>query len=148
MKTPPIKKINRLFATIAGVATAAILFTIAGSLKLLYPDFSRLSLAFVIIIAPLIIEALGAAGLIAHWFDRWILRPGKVINILQWIAGFLGVAGIFDIVMRMTRRAEWMVSGPLPFAVDTILILLFVLWLMVSYYINKDAKERKVCQFC
>lgn len=146
MKTP--KKINRLFATIAGVATTATLFAIAGSFKFLYPDWAKLSLAFLIVVAPLALEALGAFGLIVHWFDMRALRPGRVIGILQWIAGFLGIAAIFDGVMRLTRRAAWMVSGPIPLSIDVILILLFVLWMVVSYYINKDVKERKVCQFC
>lgn len=142
------QKINYLFAAIAGVATAATLFGIAGSFKFLYPDFSRIGLAFLVVIGPLALEAVGAAGLIFHWFDTWVFRPGKVINILQWIAGLLGIAAIFDGVMRLTRRAAWMISGPIPLAVDAILVLLFVLWMVVSYYINKDAKERKVCQFC
>lgn len=142
------QKINYLFATIAGVATAATLFSIALSLRFLYPDFEKLGLAFLVVTAPLILEAIGAAGLIFHWFDTWVFRPGRVINILQWIAGLLGIAAIFDGVMRLTRRATWMLSGPLPLTVDAILILLFILWMVVSYYINKDAKERKVCQFC
>lgn len=148
MKNLPKQKINHLFAAIAGIATAATLFGIVGSIKFLYPDFARIGLAFLIVIMPLTFEAIGAIGLTFHWFDTWVLRPGRVINILQWIAGFLGIAAIFDGVMRLTRRAAWMVSGPIPLAVDAILVLLFVLWMVVSYYINKDTKERKICQFC
>lgn len=143
---PKIFKV--LFSLIGGISFAAALVILAGAIRVYVPDWQKIGWAAVVVVFPLLVESFGAIGLVGNWFFRHRMRPGKVVNFLQWIAGIFGIAAIFDLVMRITRKSAWMVSGTEAFAVDAIFIVLFALWLVVSHYINKDVKERKVCQFC
>lgn len=140
------QKIKSVFWIIAGVAIAGVSYSTIF-LRLLFPDIKQMLMISGFVIFPLLIEGTGAVGLARNWFNSPIIRPGRVVNILQWVAGILGAVAIFDSVIRLLRRSPWMRSTA-TLTLDGILILLFVLWMVASYLINKDAKERKICEFC
>lgn len=147
-KVVPVgQKLSYLFAIIVGVAALATSYVFGSSVEIFSENRTRLILAIFIVVFPLAIESVGTLGLLLHWF-RGIIRPGLVINILQWIAGFFGIAAIFDGIMRLMRKSEWMLSGPTPLVTDAILLILFILWMAVSHIIHKDSKERGVCEYC
>ncbi|MEK7524085.1 MAG: hypothetical protein AAB588_03560 [Patescibacteria group bacterium] len=137
-----------IFSMITGVATAATLFVASNVIKLFSSNPGQLTLAFLMVVLPLILQAVGSAGLLFHWYRAWRIHPGTVVDVLQWFAGFLGAAGIFDGMMRFFRHGAWMAQGPGPLAVDLILVLLFALWIIASYQMNRQMERTGKCDYC
>lgn len=104
-------------------------------------DVEQFVLVSIFVIAPLLIQSLGAVGLARSWFGHWKLQPGKIVNILQWVAGIFGVFGIFDFAMRFIRKSPWMFDSPGTIVADGILVAIFILWLMVSCSIEEHTNS-------
>lgn len=137
------KRLRSTLAIITGVAFAGGIVIAVWSLKLPFPYWQSLFVSI-----PLLAEAFGSFGALFHWFDSWIIRSGRIIGMLQWIAGILGVMAIFDFVMRVRIPGGWIADGAAPIIFDSILILLFVLWMVASHFINETAREQNACEFC
>lgn len=144
------QKLKPMFWLVIWVAVLGISFTAATAIKINGSGAGtrKLFAVFAAVIIVMLLDAAVAFGLLFDWFKIGGLRPGKVINILQWLAGFFGAAAIFDIALRLMERATWMVFGAAPFILDGILIALFMLWMQISHIINKDMEKNKVCEFC
>lgn len=142
------QKLNYLFSFIAGISLATALFITSTSIRLLRPDWTMVILAFSFVVCPLFIEAFGAIGLVLKWFYFQKIHSGHVVNFLQWIAGILGIAAVFDFTVRFTRKSIWMMQDMTPFVVDIIFVFLFIAWMFVSYLISKDSRESGKCRFC
>lgn len=141
------QKLNRLFYVIAGFAFAAATAVFWMTLSF-FSTHRQIPFLFQLLTIVLFAQSFSSIGLARHWFDHFFIRAGKIINILQWIAGFLAAASIFDLFMKFIHDRAQFFDASFAFVIDIILILLFVFWMAVSYYINKDVKERKVCEFC
>lgn len=139
MATSARKNLKTVFWIIAVIASLGAITIGVWSSKLAFPYWQSLFITI-----PLVLEALGTAGINYHWF----IRAGRIVDTLQWVAGILGTLAIFDLVMRLMRRGAWMLDSGAPIIFDAILILLFVLWMVVSHLIHEDAIKRKVCDFC
>ncbi|MBI2638587.1 hypothetical protein HYW83_03285 [Candidatus Peregrinibacteria bacterium] len=132
------QKLIFLLLLISGIAFASAVFLFYLTVYKA-PGFAAPSrFIFSILAILLLVESFGAVGIARHWFDHFFLRTGKIIKIFQWLAGFLAAAGVFDFIAEWHR--QWWLDG--------ILIAVFLLWMIVSYFIQKDVKERKVCEFC
>lgn len=142
------QKLHTLFSIIAAASTMSGLYALSVSIGAFRYESSRLILAMVFLVVPLMVEAIGTIGLMMHWWDNSRIRPGRMLDMLQWVAGVFGIAAIFDFVMRFTRKSTWMFSDPTAVTMDVMLILTFCLWLLVSHYIHQDSKQRKFCDFC
>ena len=90
------------------------------------------------VIMPFLVEAAGSFGLTQGWFNHWIIGKGKVMEILQWIAGVFGAAAIFDGVMRLFKKVN-MPDNAYWFALDLIFLAVFFAWMAVSYSLNENA---------
>lgn len=141
------QKLKGLFCIIAGFAFAAAMVVFWMALHF-FSEYRRVPFIFQLLTLALLAQAFGSIGFVRHWFDHFFLRAGKMIDIFQWIAGFLAVAGIFDLFMRFFAGQPWIFDTPLAFVLDIMLITLFIFWMAVAHFINKDVKERKVCEFC
>lgn len=142
------QKLHPLFSLIGAASTMSALYAFGVSLGAFRHESDRLGLAILFLILPLLVEAIGAVGLMMHWWNNSVIRPGRMINILQWIAGVFGIAAIFDVVMRFSRKSSWMFSDPTAVTLDVMLIMTFCLWMAVSHYIHEDSKQRKSCDYC
>lgn len=131
------QKLQSIFWIIVGVATAGSTFILS---------VMRTEVGFYFVVAE-IFQALCALGLARRWFHTWTMRPGRVIHLVQWVAGITAGIAIFDVARRLIGKIP-AINNELFFTADGIAILLFILWLVVSYFIQKDVKERKVCEFC
>lgn len=142
------QKIQMLFWIIAFLSIIGTSLILGFAVEFLKNDIKQFILVSIFVIAPLFIQSLGAAGLARSWFDHRKLRSGKIINILQWVAGIFGVLGIFDFTMRFMRKSSWMFDSPVTLVVDGILVATFILWLTISYFIEESAEKNKTCEFC
>jgi uncharacterized membrane protein len=147
MKNTAKQKLNRLFYFIAGFAFTAAMVAFWMALRF-SSGHQRIPFFLQILTLVLLAQGFGSFGLVRHWFDHFFVRAGKVIDILQWISGFLSVVSIFDLFMKFTSGQPLIFDAPLIFVLDVLFIILFIFWMAVSYFINKDVKERKVCEFC
>lgn len=137
-----------LFSFISGASGTAAIFALMSCVQVFYKEWVNLIVSIFIAVIPLIIEAFGSFSLIFNRFVQWDFPADKVISVLQWIAGIFGLIAIFDLSMRLGHRSGWMMQQALPFTIDVLLILIFVLWLIVSYFVKETAHERGKCGLC
>ena len=69
---------------------------------------------------------------------RWL-----VLSIVQWVFGLLGVGGIFDMFMRLSRKSPWMLMHPSVIAVDGVLLFLFIFSLFLPR-LTGDGRFKKI----
>lgn len=141
------RQLDYVFCIITGVSLAGVVFVGQTAIKFFNVDIGHTMLVFIVVIIPLLLEAIGAFGLVEHWFDKVWLKAGKIIGFLQWIAGIFGAAAIFDGAMRLMKRIP-AVDNLYWFTLDTIFIILFFSWMIVSYLINEYACSSGKCEFC
>lgn len=127
--------LTQLFFVISGVAATSAVF-VATVYGIALPS---------LLVLPLLVEAFGSYGLAENVAPKK-LHKGLVVNILQWISGVIGLAALFDGVMRFMRFRN--VDQDMALTLDAVLVLLFFLWMVVSHLINKDAQRRNMCEFC
>ena len=140
------KLTNNIFSAIACVAAVALFFLVTNFFKV-KPESVNFWLALFLLSAPLVFEMIGAIYLAIHRFDYGLqiwrfISPEAVINISQWISGFFGIAAVFDLSMRIYRKATWMDSGNASLYIDVPLIALVLFWALVSRFSKDDLQVK------
>ncbi|MBI5413223.1 hypothetical protein HZA42_02625 [Candidatus Peregrinibacteria bacterium] len=143
-----IQILNHIFFTIVVIAVPTIVFIVINQIVLMHLDWSRTGLAILLVLIPLALQAFIAAGLLYHWFYRWDWHTGTIVDTVQWIAGIQGITALFDFIIRLMRRSPWMMSGYAPFAIDAAFVMIFVLWISISYVLNRHVNSGNECEFC
>lgn len=138
MENKSRKIITILFFVIAGFA---LLGTIFSALTTIIWGV-RIAIAMVFLI-----QGFGAWGLAKGVFSFIKLRPGIVIHGLKWLSGISAIISTIDFVMHFTK-GKGFIPNISPLWFDGFVVSLFILWLLTAHFIAKDAKERKICEFC
>jgi len=139
------KLIDSIFSAIACAAAVALFFLVVNFFKV-EPESVNFWLALFLVSAPLVFEMIGAIYLGIHRFDSGLqiwryISPKTVINLSQWISGFFGIAAVFDLSMRIYRKAPWMDSGNISLYIDVPLIVLVLFWALVSRLSEDDLRN-------
>lgn len=140
------KLTNNIFSAIACVAAVALFFLVSNFFKV-KPESANFWSALFLVSAPLVFEMLGAIYLGIHRFDYQLhiwrfISPKTVINLSQWISGLFGIAAVFDLSMRIYRKAPWMDSGNASLYIDVPLIVLVLFWALVSRLSEDDLQVK------
>lgn len=84
-------------------------------------------------ITAAIIIALAFEGAVAICLQlRLFISKGSFLESAQWISGIACVVALFDAVLRLTKRGDFLNDNFSSLITDGILIALFLLWLAVS----------------
>lgn len=118
-------KLNVIFWIIATVSLAGIF----------YAAEAKTNLKFFIL--PFAIESAGAFVLVWRFCVFWPRAEKKIVTVLQWTAGIFGTAGIFDAAMRLMKRVA-VYDSPQWLILDAFFVILFVLWMAVSYFFGDE----------
>jgi len=120
------------FLLIAAVAFCGAFF-IGGFLKDFYFDAQKFVWLSVIFILPLIVHGVVGFSFFKGWIGVRDSSSSNVVGAMFISVQIFALFAIFDLIMRLMQRTEWMLSSVTPFIGDVTWILLLGLWMWVRF---------------